>query len=267
MHHYINSIQTKKEITKNHFTLDEDKRLKNLVAKYSDNDWKLIATYMPGRSARQCRERYIGYLSPSLVFKPWSEDEDNLLIQKLTEIGPKWSKMVPFFEGRSDCNIKNRWYKHLSKKASKSFIESVFNKNERKAVSIAQKPVAFSSQSHSEQTSPGDLMNHNIQNQFDFQKMNQFLQYQYQLMQQNMFFNNYTLQCQNYNQPQFQQPANNTNYTPPQNVVPEQNEITEIGFQPFASDPFDDITSSDGNNDADGYDFCCVDQLTDEYVF
>ena len=117
----------KPEKTKKHFTSDEDERLRYLVKQLGDQNWALISSFMPGRLPRQCRERYIGYLSPNLNKSPWTPEEDRVLLRKLLEYGPKWMKMVPFFKGRSDCNIKNRWYKHLKKSVSNDYISSLEN--------------------------------------------------------------------------------------------------------------------------------------------
>ena len=92
------------ESIKKHFTKEEDEVLKYLVSVFGENSWSLVSQYMPGRQSRQCRERYIGYLNPSLVSHPWTETEDELLIQKYEELGPRWVKFVPFFPGRSDSS-------------------------------------------------------------------------------------------------------------------------------------------------------------------
>jgi hypothetical protein len=41
--------------------------------------------------------------------RPWSQSEDDLLRQKHSEFGPKWAQISPFFNGRSDVALKNRW--------------------------------------------------------------------------------------------------------------------------------------------------------------
>ena len=127
MYNYMtnNINQQKKEITKRHFTPEEDNRLRALVEAFNESNWASIAYFMPGRSQRQCRERYIGYLSPHLNTSAWSPEEDCLLIQKLQEYGPKWTTLVQFFKNRSDSNIKNRWYKHLKKHASPLIIKQI----------------------------------------------------------------------------------------------------------------------------------------------
>ena len=74
------------------FSSEEDKRLKELVELHGAKNWDKIAELMPGRTGRQCRDRYRNYLIPG--FK---------------EFGPQWAKMTPFFHGRSANSLKNRW--------------------------------------------------------------------------------------------------------------------------------------------------------------
>lgn len=101
--------------TRQKFTAEEDARLIELVRIHGNKAWKKIASIMKTRTTRQCRERYINYLSPSVTNGPWSAEEDQLLIEKVQEMGPKWSKIVKFFTSRSDVNIKNRYALFVSK--------------------------------------------------------------------------------------------------------------------------------------------------------
>lgn len=94
---------------KTQFTSKEDQQLMSLVQIYGDNNWEVIAQLMEGRNVRQCRERYTKYLSPDINRDPWSREEDNLLIEKHNQFGPKWVKISKFFNKRTDAAIKNRW--------------------------------------------------------------------------------------------------------------------------------------------------------------
>jgi hypothetical protein len=80
-----------------------------LVEKHGDQKWNRIAEGVPGRSARQCRERWASYLAPHVVNGPWSAAEDSLLLEKIGEIGHQWKKLELYFPGRSNSNIKNHW--------------------------------------------------------------------------------------------------------------------------------------------------------------
>ncbi|KAK8864047.1 hypothetical protein M9Y10_011741 [Tritrichomonas musculus] len=91
------------------FLPEEDEQLRELVDKYGINSWDTIAECMPGRNARQCRERWKHYLSSNRGKAPWTEEEDKLLLEKMEELGPKWTKIATFFEDRTDIQIKTRW--------------------------------------------------------------------------------------------------------------------------------------------------------------
>lgn len=94
---------------KSKFSEQEDASLKELVNIYGENNWEEVSAHLPGRNVRQVKERWMNYLSPALNNNPFTEDEDNLLLAKYDELGPKWVKMTCYFTGRTDIALKNRW--------------------------------------------------------------------------------------------------------------------------------------------------------------
>ncbi|EAY12220.1 Myb-like DNA-binding domain containing protein [Trichomonas vaginalis G3] len=97
------------------FTAEEDELLRKLAKDNNNKTWRDIAKHLPGRSATQCRDRYNQYLYPSVVSKPWTDQEDKIIVEKYRQYGPQWSKIAEFLPGRSGSNIKNRWNGALSK--------------------------------------------------------------------------------------------------------------------------------------------------------
>lgn len=97
------------------FTQEEDEKLKDLVQKMGSKKWEVIAKEMPGRTGRQCRDRYQNYLIPGFFNGQWSKQEDDLLLQKFMEYGSQWSKITPFFKNRSANALKNRWNYFVSR--------------------------------------------------------------------------------------------------------------------------------------------------------
>lgn len=98
------------------FTKDEDKKIKQLVEIFGTKHWDLVAQFMNGRTAKQCRDRYSNYLIPGYFQGDWTAEEDSLLIKLYIENGPKWSIIQKSFPQRSANTIKNRWYYFLRKR-------------------------------------------------------------------------------------------------------------------------------------------------------
>lgn len=96
------------------FTPGEDDKLKELVQRLGTGNWVMISNFMPERTPKQCRDRYMNYLHPGYFKCEWSKDEDNLLVKLYYEYGPKWSYLKQFFFGRSPNSLKNRWNYFLS---------------------------------------------------------------------------------------------------------------------------------------------------------
>ena len=94
---------------RNPFTAEEDQKIINLAGKYGTRQWSLIASFLVGRTPKQCRDRYSNYLAPGFFKGEWSKEEDELLSKLYAEIGPKWSVLQKSFPGRSSNSIKNRW--------------------------------------------------------------------------------------------------------------------------------------------------------------
>jgi hypothetical protein len=98
------------------FTTDEDVRLRSLVDQIGTSHWESIASLMPNRTARQCRDRYKNYLLDTIVTAPWTPNEDDVIRAKYGELGPRWVEIAKLLSGRSGNHVKNRWHKHLRKK-------------------------------------------------------------------------------------------------------------------------------------------------------
>jgi hypothetical protein len=95
------------------FTPQEDAMLAELVAEHPAGSWMDIAAVLPGRSARECRERWNEYLNPDLRVEPWTEDEDDLLLRQIEAFGHQWTLIAGAFSRRSSSDVKNRWHSHL----------------------------------------------------------------------------------------------------------------------------------------------------------
>ena len=114
-------IKRAKNCRRRVFTISEDKIIIKCVSSSKfNNDWEAVANLLSSRSARQVRDRWMYYLSPTNNLAPFSPEEDQLIIEKVNELGKKWSQISKFFSGRSDNSIKNRWYSKLVSKCDVS---------------------------------------------------------------------------------------------------------------------------------------------------
>jgi hypothetical protein len=71
------------------------------------------------KSAKCIRERYKNYLNPQVSYLPFTQNEDELLINLVSQYGNKWAQFAHyFFRNRTDNALRNRW-KALDKKKNK----------------------------------------------------------------------------------------------------------------------------------------------------
>jgi len=77
------------------------------------NDWKDVASHLPGRgrSGKQVRDRWNNHLNPVLIFDKFSKEDDVKLWNAVTSVGKKWVEISgSTFQGtRSENQCKNRW--------------------------------------------------------------------------------------------------------------------------------------------------------------
>mmetsp|Transcript_41418 Transcript_41418/g.66553 ORF Transcript_41418/g.66553 Transcript_41418/m.66553 type:complete len:266 (-) Transcript_41418:845-1642(-) len=67
-------------LVKGPWTTDEDNVLKQLVALEKIDNWASVAAKIPGRTAKQCRERWRLNLDPAINHDPFTPEEDKLLL-------------------------------------------------------------------------------------------------------------------------------------------------------------------------------------------
>lgn len=97
------------------WTPEEDETLRNAVAVYNGKSWKKIAEHFPDRSEVQCLHRWQKVLNPELVKGPWTQEEDDKIIDLVSRYGPtKWSLIAKSLPGRIGKQCRERWHNHLN---------------------------------------------------------------------------------------------------------------------------------------------------------
>jgi Myb-like DNA-binding domain len=90
---------------------EEDTLLVNLVHTMQwPMKWTVVAQSLPGRTGKQCRERYVNHLNPRLKVADWSPVEDATIFHLYNTIGSHWAKMSKVIPGRTDNGIKVRGF-------------------------------------------------------------------------------------------------------------------------------------------------------------
>ena len=120
------TVETPK-IKINRPTPEEDHAILEEVAKYKPENggrilWTLISKHFNNKfSEKQLRDRWrrkLKYIYPYNVpskynQKAWTTAEDNIIMEKVSEIGKQWDKIQFFIPDRTVCAIKARWFSHL----------------------------------------------------------------------------------------------------------------------------------------------------------
>ncbi|KAI0651537.1 hypothetical protein C8Q79DRAFT_933915 [Trametes meyenii] len=96
------------------WTTYEDNLLIQAVAIHGENDnWKVVALSVPGRTNKACRKRWLHSLSPNVKKTAWTPEEDQLLLSLYAIHGTKWSVIARNIPGRTDDACSKRYREAL----------------------------------------------------------------------------------------------------------------------------------------------------------
>ncbi|KAK0208617.1 hypothetical protein DFS33DRAFT_461224 [Desarmillaria ectypa] len=82
-------------------------------------NWKEVATLIPGRTNKACRKRWLHSLSPDLRKSAWTPREDALLVALHKRHKNKWSTIARFIPGRTDDACSKRFREALDPRLKK----------------------------------------------------------------------------------------------------------------------------------------------------
>lgn len=67
-----------------------------------------MAKLLPGRTDDQCAKRWRENLDPSISRRPWTDEEDEILMDRYESLGKRWKQIASCFEGRPPVHCRNR---------------------------------------------------------------------------------------------------------------------------------------------------------------
>ncbi|KAF9786051.1 hypothetical protein BJ322DRAFT_1005044 [Thelephora terrestris] len=96
------------------WSTEEDNLLIQAVAIHGQNDnWKQVATAVPGRTNKACRKRWLHSLCPTVKKTAWTREEDELLLSLYAIHSTKWSVIARHIPGRTDDACSKRYREAL----------------------------------------------------------------------------------------------------------------------------------------------------------
>lgn len=100
-------------IAKGKWTSTENRLLRDWVAANGPQKWSDCAKVIKTRNGKQCRDHWLNKLNPELKKGNWTQEEDSIIYNLYKKYGTSWVKIQKHLPGRTENDVKNRYYSTL----------------------------------------------------------------------------------------------------------------------------------------------------------
>jgi len=90
------------------WTAEEDALLMALVRERGARNWRSLEQYFDGRKGAHLRSHYKHALENADSKRPFTPEEDALIVEQHERLGGRWSVIARLLENRGDIDVKNR---------------------------------------------------------------------------------------------------------------------------------------------------------------
>ena len=88
-------------------------------------NWGMISKQITGRTAKQCRERWVNNLNPDIRKGGWTPEEDKKILELFELFPKKWAMISKNLEGRTENAVKIR-YKSLTRNLNNAKVKKTY---------------------------------------------------------------------------------------------------------------------------------------------
>lgn len=95
------------------WTNSDNVKLRQIVMRYHEMNWKHIATYFPGKTNVECMQQWKYVVNPRVGRGQWTLKEDNKLKKLVSMHGRKWKMIADHLPKREPKRCRERYMNHL----------------------------------------------------------------------------------------------------------------------------------------------------------